>query len=399
MNKTHPMVVAAAVATLLVAVPATSYAARTKTVGTILPVPSGVSVSPDVGAVTVSWNLNPGPRETYTVSSEPTGLGCQVSAKTSCAMADTSSTPYSFSVVASRKGDTDSPPSTSTTPLNPHLVVVVAGQSNATGQQSYAVDPTTGVNYLAAPYANGADANDLITWEPWEILPGNGATPVSLDSPQQVLDGAQGATTIFGPEIGLARQLWADEGHPVTIIKAAYEGSSLAVDWNPEGTGVPPSGLFPAMVAKVQSVMAADASNGQFDVLGSFNWYQGESDAGNVNDAKRYQSRLVKFIAAVRKRLPMAATAPVVLVKEDSTGYDNYSLDSGAVTPAEEAELLKGNAEVRAADDWAAATLPGVVEVDSSGLARVGPMDLHLSNVSELTLGSEMAIAGEPLRP
>jgi hypothetical protein len=231
------------------------------------------------------------------------------------------------------------------------------------------------------------------------MLQGNGATPVPLDSPQQVLDGAQGATTIFGPEIGLARQLWADEGRPLTIIKAAYEGSSLAVNWNPKGTGVPPNGLFPAMVAKVQSVMAADASNGQFDVLGSFNWYQGESDAGNVNDAKHYQSRLTKFIDAVRKRLPMAATAPVVLVKEDSTGYDNYTLNSGEATPAEEAELLKGNAEVRAADDWAAANLPAVVEVDSLGLTRVGPLDLHLSNVSELTLGNEMATVSEPLLP
>jgi hypothetical protein len=355
----------------------------------------GVGVTPGVGAVTVSWSPVSVPKETYLVTSAPAGLTCKVAGKTSCTMADTSSEPFSFSVVTSSKGNPNSPASTPTTPLDPHLVVVLAGQSNATGQQSFAVDPTTGINYLADPYTDGADANDLITWEPWQMLQGNGATPVPLDSPQRILDGTQ----TFGPEIGLARQIWTDEGRSVTIVKTAYEGSDLAVDWNPKGSGALPNGLFPAMVAKVKTVMAADAANGQFDVLGSFDWYQGESDAGNVNYAKNYQSRLVKFVAAVRKGLPMAATAPVVLAKEDTTDYDNYSHTSGAVKVAGEAELLKGYAEVRAADDWAAAHVPSVVQVDSAGLARVSPPDLHLSNASELTLGSEMATVAEPLLP
>jgi hypothetical protein len=390
-------VIGAGAAALLVMAPATSFAAGKTT--TTLSAPSGLGVTPGVGAVTVSWNLAPGPKETYTVTSAPAGLSCVVAGKSTCVLSDRSSAPYSFSVVASRKGDTSSTASTATPPLNPHLVVVVAGQSNATGRESYAVDPTTGTDYLAAPYANGADANDLITWEPWSVLQGNGATPVPLDSPQQLPDGATTVTTIFGPEIGLARQLWTDEDREVTIVKAAYVGADLAVDWSPSGTGPLPDGLFPAMVAKVKSVMASDAASGQFDVLGSFDWYQGESDAGNSADAKHYQAHLTKFIAAVRKDLPMAATAPVVLAKEDSTAYDSYLLTSGLATPAEDASNLNGNTEVLAADDWAAAHLPDVVEVDTLSLARAWPMDLHLTNVSELTLGSEMAAISEPLLP
>jgi hypothetical protein len=353
---------------------------------------ASVTVTPGVGTITISW-VPTESKETYAVTSSPAGLSCK--GKTSCTMVDTSTEPYSFTVTATTtQGDSiDSPP---TAPLDPHEVVIVAGQSNATGQQSLAVDPVTGINYMAAPYANGADANDLITWEPWEILPGAGATPVALDSPQQVMEGAQ-ATTIFGPEIGIARQMWT-EGRPVTVIKAAYEGTNLAENWAPKGTGALPDGLFPAMVAKVQSVMAADAAAGQFDVIASFNWYQGESDAGSPRDATLYQQRLAALIAAVRKDLPMP-TAPVVLAKEDSSGYDAYQVGTGAVTPAEEAKLLTGNTEVRAADDWAAANLPDVVEVDTAGLARVGPLDLHLRNVSELTLGGEMATVSEPLSP
>jgi hypothetical protein len=358
--------------------------------------PSGVTVTPAVGGVALSWNLEADTKVTYTVTSDPVGLTCHVVDKTSCAFADTVSTPYSFSVVASKKHLATSPAS-ATAPLNPRLVLVLAGQSNATGWQSYATDPITGIDYLAPPYTNGADANDLITWEPWAVLQGNGASPVALDSPQQLDDGT--ADTVFGPEIGLARQLWADTGRSVTIVKTAYEGSNLAANWSPSGTGIPPNGLFPAMVAEVKSVMATDAASGQFDVLGGFYWYQGESDAGNELAARTYQAHLKKFITALRKDLPMAATAPVVLAKEDCTANDSYLASTGAATPSEEAGLLTGNSEVRAADDWAAANMPDVVEVDTYGLARVDPSDIHLSNVSELTVGEEMATASEPHLP
>ena len=39
---------------------------------------------------------------------------------------------------------------------------------------------------------------------------------------------------IFGPEIGWARQEFADTGQPISIVKATLGGSSLAVNWNPD---------------------------------------------------------------------------------------------------------------------------------------------------------------------
>ena len=67
-------------------------------------------------------------------------------------------------------------------------LVLLAGQSNATGWESYAIDPTTHVNYLAPPYANAADARSTISWMPWTGYPratGGGATgQVPLDTPQ-----------------------------------------------------------------------------------------------------------------------------------------------------------------------------------------------------------------------
>ena len=87
--------------------------------------------------------------------------------------------PYTFTVVATESGLARSAPSPATAPLAPRLVLVVAGQSNADGFGSYRVDPVTKTNYLAAPYLNGADAHDLLTWLPWSQLPQPGGTPVA----------------------------------------------------------------------------------------------------------------------------------------------------------------------------------------------------------------------------
>ncbi len=389
------MVVAAAlVGTVLAGLATATPAAATTT----LPAPTDVTVTPGVGVVTVSWSPVSTGTVTYAVTSSPGGLSCTAADLTSCTVDDRSSTPYRFTVVAAAPGAADSPASAPSAALAPHLLLIVAGQSNANGFESYATDPVTGIDYLAAPYTNGADTHDLLTWLPWSVLQGAGATPVPLDSPQQFLAGTT-ALSIFGPEVGLGRQLWADTGRSVTFVKAAYEGTSLAVDWSPSRKGTPPKGLFPGMLAKVQSVMTADAAAGQFDVLGGFYWYQGETDATKPSWADDYQDHLTALIDAVRSDLPISPTAPVVLAKEDISQYVAYLAATTGLSAKEQARFLAGNTAVRAADDWAAANLPDVREVDSLGLARAGPENIHLDNVSQLWIGEQMAKVSEGLLP
>ena len=368
-----------------------SYAIDSNKSSVPLQAPSNIVVTPGVGYINVSWNEGQDSQDTgvkYTVTSSPAGLSCNVKDASACNMYDSVSTPYTFSVNASKPGLGTSPSSISTPALNPHLVLVVAGQSNASGFQSYDIDPTTGINYFAPPYTNGADSNDLITWLPWSIEQGNAATPAPLDSTQYLTGSAP--ASIFGPEIGLARQLWTDNQRPLTIIKDAYGATNLADNWSPTGSGALPNGLFPAMVSNVIGTMYNDAQNGQFDVLGGFYWYQGESDAGVPAMAKDYKKNIVAFIKAVRKQLPMNANAPIVLAKEDVSEYVSSAEASGSLTTAQGNVILNSNNEVRFADDYAAYTLPSVFEVDSLGLTREPPY-LHLSNTSELTIGQEMA--------
>ena len=153
------------------------------------------------------------------------------------------------------------------------------------------------------------------------------------------------------------------------------------------------------MVDEVRSVMGADAAAGQFDVLGGVYWYQGESDVTHAGWANSYQTHLADFVAALRTELPMVSTAPVVLAVQDLSQYLAYLDVTYPLRPGKYARYLAGNTAVRAADDWAAANLPDVEEVDTLPLARLAPTDEHLTDVGELALGDQLAKVSESLLP
>jgi hypothetical protein len=247
-------------------------------------------------------------------------------------------------------------------------LLILAGQSNASGLGSFVVDPATRTNYFAAPYRNGADATSKIEWEQSYISPGSSGGEKPLDTAQDLLPATiLGYARVFGPEIGLARTIYADTGQPVTIVKVAFGGTSLGYNWNATRS----NGLFVYMVHTVQVVIAQDAQRGQIDTISGFYWFQGENDAATPSDASTYQANLSTFVTSLRLALPMATT-PIVLAKTST--------------------LLAGNVQVRAADDWVAANFPDVVTVDTADLPRLGGY-IHLTNTSELELGSRMATA------
>ena len=354
------------------------------------PTPANLTVKAKYGGVQVSWSKVPGRGVTYSVSSTPAGKGCTTIAK-SCFIAITDATPWQFSVTASSGSGTSAPSSLSAHYLH-RVVLIVAGQSNATGWESYSTDPTTGKDYLAAPYTNGADSQDQIVWAPWDVLKAHSTHPVALDTPQ-IRGTTKHPKFIFGPEIGLARQLWADKALPVTIIKAAYPGSWMA-SWDPSDptldvqTG---TGLFSGMVALVKKTMEADAAQGQLDTIGGFYWYQGEQDSLALSTASAYQANLTNLIGAVRTALPATTATPIIVAESDMSACWNATRST--IT------LMLGNSEVRGADVSVAHSVPNVWLVDTAGLPRVndGPEFefVHLSNISELSLGRSLATASE----
>ena len=185
------------------------------------------------------------------------------------------------------------------------MILIVAGQSNASGFNLYATDPTTGIDYLAPPYATAADKDDLIAWWQLGLTKDLQATPVPLDTPQ--IGATSPPAQIFGPEIGLARAVMAATRRPVTIVKIAAGGTSL-------GQWVPGTVIWKNMTTFVRSIIRFDAAKGQTDVIGGFYWFQGESDAVYPTEADAYRANLTKFVTQLRVQLPMASE-PIVLAK------------------------------------------------------------------------------------
>jgi hypothetical protein len=358
--------------------------------------PTNVTAKPGVATITVSWH---GPNKTgvtYTVTSVPAGKGCVVVSGRRCTIPVTDSTPWRFQVTASL-GSLSSAASALTSVVPHRTLLILAGQSNATGADSYAIDPTTGSDYMKAPYTNGADKVSTIGWLAWLVNPEKGHArdgQVPLDSPQTEIGSTGQAVQIFGPEIGWARQVYVDTGLPVSVIKTAMPATNLP-QWLPSAT----FDLFPQMVARLTSSMAADAKAGQLDTIGAFAIYQGEGDAGDPTLADSYQVNLSAFIAGLRSDLPANGSTPIVLVRESLADLISVWQAFGTCGTTENCTAVAiGDAEVRAADAWAAAHIPHVIEVDTLGLPRFDGL-IHLTNTSELTVGQEIAIASDRLMP
>jgi hypothetical protein len=350
--------------------------------------PSNVTASAAYGALQVSWSDAQVAKTTFVVSSTPAGKGCKVTGATSCTIPVSDLTPWQFTVTATHDGATSAPSAPSAV-VPAHLVIVLAGQSNAEGARSYVVDPVTHVNYFDAPYASTADTVDRLTWLPWptgDMASPPSSDPVALNTPQ-LLSG----TAIFGPEISLARTLYSYDPADITVIKATYPSTALANRWRPSQS----NGLYVQMCNFVRATMSADAARGQFDALGSFIWFQGESDAllHNAN----YKNELVGFIHHVRHDLPLDEAATIVVAKESILQREIFEQSHHGCASDNCARALDGNTIIRNADDWVGHHLAHVVVVDSEGLDRTASSSyMHLSNVGELALGAKIAVRLEP---
>ena len=65
----------------------------------------------------------------------------------------------------------------------------------------------------------------------------------------------------FGPEIGLARTLYAQEKKPLAVVKAAFSGTGLRRDWEHTDKGEG-GACYRALIAEVRAAVAAAKKNG-----------------------------------------------------------------------------------------------------------------------------------------
>jgi hypothetical protein len=304
-------------------------------------------------------------------------------------------TPWTFSVREElKRGWT--PWSPASAPLAHVSIVIVAGQSNATGWESTAVDPDTRRDILAET-ASPADEVQKLSWDqPKAISPaiaGLGSSgPVALLSPQ-ILNDPDGpiplGSQIFGPEISLARRLFDAGQRDVVVLKVAEGGSQLGGDggWDPKG-----GSLYAALLSSTKELEGYEAAHGRMATVADINWIQGEADAIN-GEAASYEENLRVFISSLRHQLPTSPTTPVIVAKTSITEAIASWKAMGFCTPSKCAKLRAANAKVRAADGAVAESMPSVSLVETADLERHG-MKLHLGATGELVLGERLAEAG-----
>ena len=146
---------------------------------------------------------------------------------------------------------------------------------------------------------------------------------------------------MIGPELGFGWVMGDALDAPVLLIKCAWGGKSLAVDFRPPSAGKPTYSLGsktdaviaqdPAIIGKyyretVSLTQAAlnhikslvPGSDGRY-VLAGFGWHQGWNDRINEKFNAEYETNLVRFIRDIRKDLG-APQLPFVIAETGMTG-------------------------------------------------------------------------------
>ena len=129
----------------------------------------------------------------------------------------------------------------------------------------------------------------------------------------------------IGPELGFGWAVGDALDEPVLIIKCAWGGKSLAVDFRPPSAGKPPYSLgektdaaiaenpeivgqyYRETLALTRAALAnikelVPGSDGSY-VLSGFGWHQGWNDRINDQFNAEYESNMAHFIRDIRKDL------------------------------------------------------------------------------------------------
>ena len=229
----------------------------------------------------------------------------------------------------------------------PVKVYVLAGQSNMEGHGFVSADPKRNggrgsLEFLAKDESTAKHFAPLVDatggWrkrdDVWISF---------LDRTGLLTVGYGARPEMIGPELGFGWVMGEVLDEPVLLIKCAWGGKSLAVDFRPPGAGEPSYSLGekadaavaqdPAIIGKYYRETVAltkaalanikdlvpDSDGGC--VLAGFCWHQGWNDRINDKFNAEYESNLTHFIEDIRKDLG-APALPFVIAETGMSGPD-----------------------------------------------------------------------------
>lgn len=207
-------------------------------------------------------------------------------------------------------------------------VFLLAGQSNMEGAGVIAADPARNdgrgsLEYLAKNRPGSSFAKWLRDDGQWDIR--NDVWIHYLDRKGRLRPGYGAREDRIGPELGFGAVVGDASGDPVLLIKLAWGGKSLAVDFRPPSAGGDgPGPFYDELVRRTRAVL--DDLSGEFPelagmtpVLSGIGWHQGWNDRVNqaFNDA--YETNLAHLIRDLRRDLD-APGLPFVIAETGMSG-------------------------------------------------------------------------------
>ena len=254
----------------------------------------------------------------------------------------------------------------------PVRVFILAGQSNMEGHGFVAADPKCNggkgsLEFLVKDPVTAKHFAPLVdSAGQWRTRDDVWISYLDRKGPFTVGYGAR--QDMIGPELGFGWVLGDALDEPVLLIKCAWGGKSLAVDFRPPSAGKLPYSLGekgdatiaadPAILGKYYRETLAltkaalarikdlvPGSDGRY-VLSGFGWHQGWNDPINDKFNAEYEANMTHFIHDMRKDLGVPAL-PFVIAETGMTGPEEknpraLSLMKAQAAVAEHPEF-KGN--------------------------------------------------------
>ena len=258
-------------------------------------------------------------------------------------------------IVVQQRGDTDEPLREAAKPLK---VFILAGQSNMQGSAHKKTFAAIGDDPQTAALLRDIldDTGEPVVADNAWIVYRTGNRDGETVSYGKVSVGYGFDSERIGPEYAFGLYLDKAMDEPILIIKTAWGGKSLAVDFRPPSAGpyqpserekdngrVPKPGqvghYYREMIRFVQATLkdaesirkvVPDYNPQQGYELAGFVWFQGWNDLVNRHHLQQYTSNMIHFIDDVRKQLESPKLPFVVgILGVYGTAPDSRQFDKG----------------------------------------------------------------------
>jgi hypothetical protein len=239
---------------------------------------------------------------------------------------------------------------------SPVKIFILAGQSNMEGKGLISPVETTGtLEYVVANDPDGDYQFVVDEQGDWVV---RDDVWIRDEAPQEggLTVGYGTTSSLFGPELGFGHLIGDRNEEQVLILKAAWGGKSLAVDFRPPSSGSsdnpsvpydPPTangddGFYYSEILRLVNEAKTnlgtyfpDYDGNGYEIVG-FGWHQGWNDRVDPASSAEYETNMANFIRDMRNDLEVA-DLPFVIATTGMDGTQTY-------TTVELAQLAMANA-------------------------------------------------------